>query len=105
MAVGGGGHRERWRHDVLRILDACSIEALRHMRDALQTYVEYFGGVHDDLCPEDDTCDCSRKWVNDGVNSTVRFLAGLEELRRKDSPLAASAALARPQPQQEKVND
>lgn len=64
------------------LLQACKVEAIRHMRDAVETYAEWCGGVHDDLCPEDDTCDCSVKWVNDGVNTTVRFLRGLEEGQR-----------------------
>lgn len=42
--------------------------------DALEKYVEWHGGVHDEECPEDDTCDCSWKWVNDGVNAAVRYL-------------------------------
>src|SRR5690348_9650624 len=35
--------------------------------DALKAYAEWCGGVHDEGCPEDDTCDCSGKWINDGI--------------------------------------
>lgn len=46
------------------------------MVDALEKYIEWFGGVHEDDCPADDTCDCSGKWINDGVN------AAFQELRK-----------------------
>lgn len=44
------------------------------MADALTAYAEWCGGVHDDGCPEDDTCECSGQWINEGVNEAVRFL-------------------------------
>ena len=46
----------------------------KKMADALQTYAEWCGGVHDDLCPEDDTCECSVKWVNYIVTAAINYL-------------------------------
>lgn len=46
----------------------------RRMAKALIAYAEWCGGVHDDECPSDDTCECSGKWINDGVTETVRYL-------------------------------
>jgi hypothetical protein len=45
-----------------------------HLAKAIQKYAEWCGGVHDDGCPEDDTCDCSGKWINDGVTGAVNYL-------------------------------
>jgi hypothetical protein len=44
------------------------------MVKALQVYIEWVGALHDENCPEDDTCDCSCKPVNDGINAAVRYL-------------------------------
>jgi hypothetical protein len=52
---------------------------LNWMLEALETYVEWNGPCHDEGCPADDTCNCSQKWVNDGVNSACRFLRALEK--------------------------
>lgn len=51
----------------------------QHLTDAqmalaLEAYAEWHGPVHHDGCPEDDTCDCGGKWINDGVNAAVRRL-------------------------------
>jgi hypothetical protein len=42
---------------------------------ALERYIEWFGAVHDDECPADDTCSCSWRWVNEGVNAAFRALS------------------------------
>jgi hypothetical protein len=54
---------------------------LQSMADAVCKYVEWHGGIHDDGCPQDDTCDCSAKPINDGVNAACRYLAELARLR------------------------
>lgn len=43
---------------------------------ALEAYVVWHGGIHDDECPGDDTCDCSGKWMNDGANAACKILRG-----------------------------
>lgn len=43
------------------------------MIDGLRQYVEWCGGVHDDGCPEDDTCECSGKPINDAVNAICKL--------------------------------
>lgn len=48
----------------------------KEMAAALNVYIEFFGAVHDDGCPCDDTCDCGGKVVNDGINAAVRYLGG-----------------------------
>jgi hypothetical protein len=44
---------------------------------ALRAYIDWCGGVHDEHCPEDDTCDCSGKWINSGLNEALRILAAV----------------------------
>jgi hypothetical protein len=63
------------------LLTACKAVSLDHMARSVETYAEMNGGVHDEDCPCDDTCDCSFKVVNDGVNSACRFLRALAEGR------------------------
>jgi hypothetical protein len=41
---------------------------LRECGDGLREYVEWNGGVHARNCPEDDTCDCHGRKINDAVN-------------------------------------
>lgn len=38
----------------------------------LMEYVAWHGGVHDCSCPEDDTCECFGKPMNDAVNRLCR---------------------------------
>jgi hypothetical protein len=42
--------------------------------EAMCKYVEHHGAIHDENCPEDDTCNCSWKPVNDAVNRVVNTL-------------------------------
>lgn len=44
------------------------------MADAVEKYAEWCGGVHDDGCPQDDTCACDGKWINDGITAAVNYL-------------------------------
>jgi len=50
-------------------------KTLSEMLDALEAYIDYNGALHDDNdCPQDDTCDCSTKWINDGINALHRHI-------------------------------
>ncbi len=51
--------------------------ALDDMVLALGDYLEYHGAIHDDGCPEDDTCSCSFKRINDGVNMAYKFIGAM----------------------------
>jgi hypothetical protein len=51
--------------------------ALVAMAKGLEDYVVYHGGIHDDDCPGDDTCECEYKRLNDGANQACRYLAAL----------------------------
>jgi uncharacterized protein YuzE len=42
--------------------------------EGLREYVNWFGAAHVEDCPEDDTCDCACKPLNDAVNSVFRKL-------------------------------
>ena len=44
----------------------------REQLSGLRDYAIWQGGAHDDGCPEDDTCECSGKRLNDAVNSIIR---------------------------------
>lgn len=70
------------REDVLR-------EA-KEAEEGIGLYVEWHGGIHDDGCSEDNTCDCSGKPRNDGLNNGV---AKLLQLARDYAALMALEAL------------
>jgi hypothetical protein len=55
------------------------VEKAKRHEQAIVAYVEWFGGLHDGECPEDDTCDCSGKPINDGVNAACKFLLSLAD--------------------------
>ena len=42
------------------------------MLAAFEKYVEYHGACHEEDCPEDDTCNCAHKPINDAVNAAIR---------------------------------
>lgn len=42
------------------------------LREALAEFVEWHGGAHSGECPEDDTCECIGKYVNDKANAALR---------------------------------
>jgi hypothetical protein len=65
-----------------------SVDAMK-AADAVVKYAEWCGGVHDDGCPEDDTCDCSGKWINDGVTDAVNCLRQLAEASQRIEALQA----------------
>lgn len=52
----------------------------KEMADAIEKYAQWCGGAHDQGCPEDDTCSCSGKWVNDGVTAAVNYLRAQPDL-------------------------
>lgn len=54
----------------------------KKLADAIETYAQCYRTIHDDLCPEDDTCECSVKWVNDGITSAVNYLRELSAVER-----------------------
>jgi len=39
---------------------------------ALTAYVLWHGGCHESACPQDDTCHCEGKPINDAVNEALR---------------------------------
>jgi hypothetical protein len=49
------------------------IETWEKMREAFKDYVLHFGAAHEVDCPEDDTCDCDLKPLNDAVNDALRL--------------------------------
>jgi hypothetical protein len=59
----------------------------RDVADALGRYIEYHGPIHGDDCPEDDTCECECKPLNDGANEAYRRLSApqpdLDAIRRE----------------------
>jgi len=44
--------------------------------EALKRMAEWYGSTHDEGCPCDDTCNCSRKPFNDLVNSAINEAEG-----------------------------
>jgi hypothetical protein len=42
-------------------------------------YVVDHGADHEDACPSDDTCDCSRKARNEAVSAACRYLLATSE--------------------------
>lgn len=57
--------------------------ALDRMLKAVEAYVEYYGAVHDEDCPADDTCDCSSRWINAGVSAAMHYLEKHAALKSK----------------------
>ena len=43
---------------------------------ALKEYVKVVGGIHENECPQDDTCSCKWKYINDKVNQAVAKAEG-----------------------------
>lgn len=50
------------------------MKTLQDALDGIDPYIEYHGGIHDDDCPGDDTCDCSGKVINGGLNGGYRLI-------------------------------
>lgn len=48
------------------------------MAMAIEKFAQWCGAVHDADCPEDDTCECSGKWINDGITAAVNYLRSME---------------------------
>jgi hypothetical protein len=51
----------------------CLERQLASVRDVLREMAWFHGSVHDEGCPEDDTCGCSKKPFNDSVNGAIRL--------------------------------
>jgi hypothetical protein len=69
----------------------------REVAEDLGRYIEYHGPVHGDGCPEDDTCDCEYKPLNDGANEAYRRLsAPAPDIEADDSCI--SAGVREPEP-------
>jgi hypothetical protein len=47
-------------------------ERERKLHEALEKYVEWHGAAHEVGCPQDDTCDCKGKSVNELVNCALK---------------------------------
>lgn len=47
-------------------------ERLDQAREALQEFVEWHGGAHEEDCPGDDTCDCAGRASNAKANAVLR---------------------------------
>lgn len=63
-----------------RVADAASLrlrEALKGTVAVLKEYVEWFGAVHGQDCPADDTCDCIGGALNKRVNEAIMKAEGL----------------------------
>ncbi len=60
--------------DAALCVDGLSVGEVRKilaLLAAFKLYVEWHGGAHEADCPEDDTCDCEGKPVNDAVNESI----------------------------------
>jgi hypothetical protein len=62
-----------------RVLLELKRMALTDIADGLERYVVDNGADHDDDCPCDDTCECSRKPINDAANSACRLIRAMAE--------------------------
>lgn len=50
---------------------------LRQVCEGLEAYLVAQGSIHDDDCPEDDTCDCCWQAANAGANAAHHLLRDL----------------------------
>jgi hypothetical protein len=50
---------------------ALAKERVAELDDILRKQVDHFVGAHDPDCPEDDTCNCSGKELNDRINEIL----------------------------------
>jgi hypothetical protein len=66
------------------LADVRLICAAPELLEALKLYVDVVGGVHDSGCPEDDTCDCKWKYVNDQVNAAIAKVENGRSLRKHE---------------------
>ena len=52
------------------------IAAAPDLLEALKEYVKVMGGIHENECPQDDTCNCKWKYINDKVNQAISKAEG-----------------------------
>ena len=52
------------------------IAAAPDMYEALHEYCSFTGGLHEDECPQDDTCNCMFKPLNDKINAALKKADG-----------------------------
>jgi hypothetical protein len=52
-------------------------DALARLTAAVLPYVEWWGAAHEADCPEDDTCRCNGKPINDALNAALKPTARL----------------------------
>lgn len=45
--------------------------AQAELLEALKQYIDWYGAAHEQGCPEDDTCDCKGKPINEAVNAAI----------------------------------
>lgn len=63
---------ERLSHGDTIVWRKAAEAALALLKTAVLPYVEWFGAAHEGECPEDDTCDCACKPINDALNAALR---------------------------------
>lgn len=39
--------------------------------ELLTQYIQWYGAIHENNCPQDDTCECKYKKINDAINRSV----------------------------------
>lgn len=59
--------------------DAHLIAAAPELLEALKEYIEVMGPAHENECPQDDTCNCKWKYINDKVNQAIAKAEGAEK--------------------------
>lgn len=56
---------------------SAAVETLEKALKGIEEYIRWHGPVHVGECPEDDTCDCEGRPINDGINDAHRSLQAL----------------------------
>ncbi len=69
--------RMRDQRDAARKELEIAVEAISRTQFALAEYIAWSGAVHQRGCPEDDTCACKGKPVNDAINAVYKDNAAI----------------------------